>query len=109
MNEEKSRGEVIIYQPAEHPATLEVHLEDETVWLTQAQMMDLFDRNKRTISKHVRNVFKEGELNEDSVVRKFRITASDGKSYQTNHYNLDVIISVGYRVKSYRGLLRVRG
>ena len=66
-------------------------------------MVALFDKNKRTISEHIRNVFKEGELDEATVVRNFRTTASDGKSYQVNHYNLDVIISVGYRVKSQRG------
>lgn len=84
---------------------LAVTLEQDTVWLNQAQMCELFDKNKRTISEHIRNIFKEGELVEDSVVRKFRTTASDGKSYDTNHYNLDVIISVGYRVKSQRGVL----
>jgi hypothetical protein len=66
-------------------------------------MTELFQRNKRTISEHIRNVFKEGELNEESVVRKFRTTADDGKKYKTNFYNLDVIISVGYRIKSQNG------
>jgi hypothetical protein len=73
-----------------------VHLEEETVWLTQVQMTELFARNKRTIYEHIRNVFKEGELGENAVVRKFRTTASDGKSYDVNYYSLDVIISVGY-------------
>jgi len=84
---------------------LAVTFEQETVWLSQVQMCALFDKNKRTISEHIRNIFKEGELVEEAVVRKFRTTASDGKSYDTNHYNLDVIISVGYRVKSQRGVL----
>jgi hypothetical protein len=82
---------------------IDVRLEEETVWLTQAQMGQLFGKDKRTVSEHIGNVFKEGELEERSVVRNFRITAADGKNYDTNHYNLDVIISVGYRVKSPRG------
>lgn len=97
------QGEVIIYQSNDGQAMLDVHLTEETVWLTQRQMTALFDRNKRTISEHVRNVFKEGELDEDAVVRNFRTTAGDGKAYVTNYYNLDVVISVGYRVKSQRG------
>ena len=76
----------------------------ETVWLTQAQMGDLFAKNKRTISEHIRNLFREEELDEAAVVRNFRTTASDGKSYDVQHYNLDVIISVGYRVKSPQGV-----
>jgi len=71
--------------------------------LNQAQLSELFDKNKRTISEHIRNIFKEGELPENPVVRKFRTTAADGKSYFVTYYNLDVIISVGYRVKSHRG------
>ncbi len=82
---------------------LNVKLENETVWLTQAQMQVLFDKGKSAISEHIRNIFKEGELAEDSVVRKFRTTGADGKKYEINHYNLDVIISVGYRVKSQKG------
>ena len=76
----------------------------ETVWRTQAQMGDLFAKNKRTISEHIRNLFREEELDEAAVVRNFRTTASDGKSYDVQHYNLDVIISVGYRVKSPQGV-----
>ena len=76
----------------------------ETVWLTQTQMGDLFAKNKRTISEHIRNLFREEELDEAAVVRNFRTTASDGKSYDVQHYNLDVIISVGYRVKSPQGV-----
>ena len=76
----------------------------ETVWLTQAQMGDLFAKNKRTISEHIRNLFREEELDVAAVVRNFRTTASDGKSYDVQHYNLDVIISVGYRVKSPQGV-----
>lgn len=84
-------------------ACLDVHLEAETVWLTQKQMAELFDKNVRTINEHIKNIFKEGELDESSVIRNFRITAADGKTYDTGHYNLDVIISVGYRVKSQQG------
>jgi hypothetical protein len=78
-------------------------LQEETVWLTQSQMGQLFGKDKRTISEHISNIFSEGELEENSVVRNFRTTAADGKNYATNHYNLDVIISVGYRVKSVQG------
>jgi len=101
MNNQK--GEIVIYQAKGGKTALEVKLQQETVWLSQAQMCDLFDKNKRTISEHIRNIFKEGELSENSVVRNFRTTAKDGKSYEINYYNLDVIISVGYRVKSQRG------
>lgn len=96
-------GTIVLYQTKDGQATLDVHLQDETVWLTQAQMVELFQRDKRTVSEHIRNIFKEGELNEEAVVRKSRTTAVDGKSYSTAFYNLDVIISVGYRVKSQRG------
>jgi len=95
-------GEIILYQP-DDSIRLEVMVEDETVWLTQGQMGQLFDKDKRTVSEHIGNIFREGELDIISVVRKFRTTAPDGKSYNTNYYNLDVIISVGYRVKSLRG------
>ena len=94
---------ILLYQTADGHTTLDVRLQEETVWLTQAQMVELFQRDKRTISEHVRNIFKEGELTEAAVVRKSRITAADGKSYLTTAYNLDVVISVGYRVKSQRG------
>tara|TARA_B110000008_G_C16869281_1_gene524117 strand:+ start:94 stop:1092 length:999 start_codon:yes stop_codon:yes gene_type:complete len=82
---------------------VQVQLEQETVWLTQKQMSELFEKNVRTISEHINNIFKEGELDKEAVIRNIRITAEDGKDYQTNHYNLDVIISVGYRVKSQQG------
>lgn len=96
-------GSIILYQSEDGQAAIDVRLREETVWLTQVQMVDLFQRDKRTISEHIRNIFREGELIEEAVVRKSRTTATDGKSYQTTHYNLDVIISVGYRVKSQRG------
>ena len=96
-------SEIIIYQTEDGQTKIQTRLENETVWLTQAQMAELFDKAKSTISEHIKNVFSEGELEENSVVRNFRTTASDGKEYNTNFYNLDVIISVGYRVKSHRG------
>ena len=98
----ESRGEVILYQP-DSEVKLEVRLEDETVWLSIEEMAQLFDRDISVIGKHIRNVFKERELVKESVWAKFAYTASDGKTYQVDYYNLDVIISVGYRVKSVRG------
>lgn len=96
------QGEIILYQPDE-TVKLEVRLEDETVWLTQAQMTELFQSTKQNISLHTNNIFKEKELNMDSVVKESLTTASDGKRYRTKYYNLDVIISVGYRIKSQSG------
>ena len=94
---------VEIYRSADNQVELNVSLDQETVWLNRNQLAELFDRDIKTIGKHVNNVFKEGELNRDSVVAKFATTVADGKVYQVEHYNLDVIISVGYRVKSKRG------
>lgn len=96
-------SEILIYQNEGGDIKIDVRLESETVWLTQAQICELFQKSKATISEHIKNVFDEGELVENSVVRKFRTTASDGKNYDVNYYNLDVIISVGYRVKSKQG------
>jgi hypothetical protein len=96
-------GEILIYQNNDGNIKIDVRLEEETVWLTQSQLCELFQKSKATISEHIKNVFDEGELNENSVVRNFRTTANDGKSYDVNYYNLDVIISVGYRVKSQQG------
>jgi prophage maintenance system killer protein/DNA-binding Lrp family transcriptional regulator len=94
---------VVLYQTPDGATSLAVHLEKETVWLTQKQMAELFGKTVPTINEHIKNVFKEGELEEESVIRNFRITAADGKVYDTSHYSLDVIISVGYRVKSKQG------
>lgn len=94
---------IIFYQAEDGSTKIETRLEDETVWLTQAQLGELFQKSKSTISEHIKNVFEEGELEENSVVRNFRTTAADGKKYDTAFYNLDVIISVGYRVKSPQG------
>lgn len=95
-------NEIILYQP-DSTVKLEVRLENETVWLTQQQMTELFQTSKQNISLHVNNIFREGELDCNSVVKDSLTTASDGKKYKTKYYNLDVIISVGYRVKSLRG------
>ena len=96
-------NQIIMYQTEDGLTKIDVTLEDETVWLNQAQMAELFQTTKQNISYHINNCFKEGELNETSVVKDFLTTAADGKPYNTHYYNLDVIISVGYRVKSLRG------
>ncbi len=101
-NIESNTGEIVMYQPDE-TIRLEVRVEDETVWLTQQQMADLFLTTRNNVTLHIGNIFKEGELVETSVRKDSLLTASDGKKYRTKIYNLDVIISVGYRVKSKRG------
>ena len=101
-NIESSTGEIVMYQPDE-TIRLEVRVENETVWLTQQQMADLFLTTRNNITLHIGNIFKEGELVETSVRKDSLLTATDGKKYRTKIYNLDVIISVGYRVKSKRG------
>ena len=103
MNDiESITGEIVMYQPDE-TIRLEVRVENETVWLTQQQMADLFLTTRNNVTLHIGNIFKEGELVETSVRKDSLLTASDGKKYRTKIYNLDVIISVGYRVKSKRG------
>ena len=102
--EQQDKGQIILYQTQDGDSKIEVTLANETVWLTADQMAELFQRNKSTISRHIKNVFEEGELKHDSVVAFFATTASDGKKYQVAYYNLDMIISIGYRVKSYRGV-----
>ena len=99
----RMKNEIILYQPNEIAEHIEVMLEDETVWLTQAQMATLFDQTKQNISLHINNCFREKELELNSVVKESLTTAKDGKKYNTKIYNLDVIISVGYRVKSKQG------
>lgn len=98
----ENQGEIILYQPNSE-VKLEVRLEEETVWLTQMQMAELFQTSKQNVSLHTNNIFKENELDRNSVVKESLTTASDGKKYQVKYFNLDVIISVGYRVKSIRG------
>lgn len=99
----ENNSEILLYQTSDGQTKIDVHLEEETVWLSQAQMVELFQTTKQNISLHIRNIFNEGELNENSVVKDYLTTASDSKKYSTNYYNLDVVISVGYRVKSHRG------
>ncbi|WP_337789185.1 virulence RhuM family protein [Phocaeicola plebeius] len=104
MNEQPNNGNIILYQTEDGKSRIEVTLCNDTVWLTADQMAKLFQRNKSTISRHIKNVFEDGELNPDSVVAFFATTAADNKKYQVAYYNLDMIISVGYRVKSHRGV-----
>ncbi|MBA7585088.1 hypothetical protein ES708_27058 [subsurface metagenome] len=98
-----TNSEILLYQTEDGQTKIDVRLEEETVWLSQKQMVELFQTTKQNVSLHIRNIFKEGELDEISVVKDYLTTASDGKQYSTNYYNLDVAISVGYRVKSHRG------
>ena len=94
---------IIMYTTEDGLTKIETTFDEDTVWLSLDQMAELFQRDKSTISRHIKNIFEEGELQRNSVVAKFATTASDGKTYQVDHYNLDVIISIGYRVKSHRG------
>ena len=98
-----SNDEILIYQSQDGIIKIDVLFENETVWLNQNQLCTLFGKSKATISEHIKHIFEERELDEKAVVRNFRTTASDGKTYQVDYYNLDVIISVGYRVKSHQG------
>jgi prophage maintenance system killer protein len=99
-----SQNQIQLFKSNDGNVSLEVSLNNDTAWLTQAQMCELFERERSVITKHIGNVFKEGELDKDSVCAKYAHTAADGKTYQVDYYNLDVIISVGYRVKSQRGV-----
>lgn len=99
----ENNSEILIYQAPNGTTQVDVRVENETVWLTQSQMTELFQTTKQNISLHIKNIFSEGELAEDSVVKEYLTTAADGKNYRTQFYNLDVIISVGYRVKSHVG------
>ena len=95
-----NKGDILIYQSEDGLTHIDVRMEQETVWLTQQQMCQLYCTSKSNVSEHIKHIFEDGELDEISVVRKFRTTASDGKSYETNYYNLDMIISLGYRIRS---------
>ena len=101
---ENQKGEILFYQREDGSAQIDVRLEEDTVWLTRAQLVILYQSSKANVSEHIKHIFEEGELIENSVVRNFRTTAPDGKNYITKHYNLDMIISVGYRGKSPRGI-----
>ena len=100
MNKDNNQGEIVIYQTDNGDTKIDVRFVDETVWLTQAQLCELYQTSKSNVSEHIKNIFEEGELEENSVVRKFRTTASNGKNYNVSYYNLDMIISLGYRIKS---------
>ena len=102
-NIEPKNGEILFYTADDGSINLGVLFSEETVWLSQPQIVELFQSSKANVSEHIKHIFDEGELEEDSVVRNFRTTASDGKKYNVKHYNLDVIISVGYRIKSQKG------
>ena len=100
---ETPRGEIVIYRAEDGETGLQVRLEQDTVWLSLNQMAELFQRDKSVISRHLRNVFQSGELTRHSVVAFFATTAADGKTYRVEYFNLDAILSVGYRVNSKRG------
>lgn len=98
------KGQFLLYQTPDGDSQIEVKLQNDTVWLSLDQMAELFQRNKSTISRHIKNVLEDGELEADSVIANYATTATDGKKYSVAYYNLDMIISVGYRVRSYRGV-----
>jgi hypothetical protein len=96
-------SDITIYKSEDGNTEIQVKLDHETVWLSLMQLTELFQRDKSVVSRHITNIFKEKELQKESVVAKNATTANDGKTYQVEYYNLDVIISVGYRIKSQRG------
>jgi len=97
----ENKGEIIIYQNKEDNISLNVRLEEENVWLTQANLVELYQSSKANVSEHIKHIFEEGELSKISTVRNFRTVASNGKTYDMEFYNLDLIISLGYRIKSH--------
>ena len=106
MTASDSEQQIVFYQTENGQIQIDVRVEHETVWLSQAQLSALFDKNVRTINEHIQNVYQEGELEKNPTIRKFRIVRQEGKrqvAREIEHYNLDVIISVGYRIKSQRG------
>lgn len=103
MSKIEKNNKIILYKTEDGRTEVEVNLDGETAWLSQKQMAELFNKDRKTITEHIRNIFRESELEEKSVCRKSQHTAKDGKTYSVNFYNLDVIILVGYRVKSLRG------
>ena len=106
LNDE-NKGDIIIYQSESGETKIDVRFQDETVWLTQAQLCELYQSSKANVSEHIKNIFEEGELEQSAVVRKIRTTAADGKTYAVNHYNLDMIISLGYRIRDIRSSEKV--
>ncbi len=103
-NELIENNKIVIYTTYDGQVEIEVRLEDENVWLTQNSMAELFNTTRNNITMHIKNIFEEGELQENAVSKESLLTAKDGKKYRTKFYNLDLIISVGYRVKSVRGI-----
>lgn len=103
MSDEAPQSEILLYQTEDGITRIQCRFEDETIWLTQKLMSELFQKDVRTINEHIKNILEEEELKENAVIRKFRITAADGKSYDTQHYRLEMILAVGYRVRSPRG------
>ena len=103
MSEKRPPGEVIVYTTPDDQVEVQLKVAEETAWLTQLEMAELFESTKQNISLHINNIFDEGELSPDSVVKEYLTTAGDGKQYKMKHYNLDVILAVGYRVRSERG------
>lgn len=95
---EKKKNEIILFEGSD--VKLQVNMKDETVWLTQKQMAELFEKDRRTITRHIQNIYQDGELDENTVCSFFEHTAEDGKTYNVQYYNLDMIISVGYRVNA---------
>lgn len=103
MNKDNNQGEIVIYQTDDDNTKIDVQFVDETVWLSQAQLCELYQTSKSNVSEHIKNIFEEGELEENSTVRKFRTVQNEGERIVTReqlHYNLDMIISLGYRIKS---------
>ncbi len=100
MKNNEPSTEVIIYESDDGSPQISVRVKNETVWLSQAQLVELFHSSKANVSEHIKHIFEEGELEKNSVVRKFRTTAKDGKNYHVEHFDLDMIISLGYRIKS---------
>lgn len=100
MTNIQGKGEIVVYQSKDGLTRVDVRFEDDSVWLTQAQLVELYHSSKSNISEHISHIFEDGELDRDSVVRKFRTTATDGKDYQVMYYNLDMIIAIGYRVRT---------
>ena len=101
----EKNNEIVFFETEDNQVKLSVTVEDETVWLNRSQLSELFGRDIKTIGKHINNALKEELLEDNSVVAKFATTASDGKTYQVEYYNLDMILSVGYRVKSNKGII----
>jgi len=104
MSEQKTSGELILYQTEDGQTEVSLQAIDGTVWLTQEEVADLFGKARSTVTEHIQNILSDGELSENSVCRNFRRTAADGKDYNVTYYNLDMILAVGFRVRSHRAV-----